>query len=171
MRHGTTKRAAHRDKTSALTKSAKTRIKTRSKSTPSVTDLSSGADAILGPGAETISPLSKRTVAQAWTPILVRKGFVGISRIFLRHYAKLNPPITHGEAMFITHLMDYKWDAQAPFPGYKTIASFMGVTVKQARRLAKSLDDKKYLRREIRESTTNRFYLDGLFKALEKRVI
>jgi len=123
-----------------------------------------------GEAVEILPSKVKRSVANAWTPELVKKGFVGLSRTFLREYAKLSPPITHGEAMFIVHLMDFKWDSQAPFPGYKTIAGYMGVTVKQARRLAKSLDDKKYLRREIRESTTNRFFLEPLFEALKKRL-
>ena len=29
---------------------------------------------------------------------------------FLRTYAALRPPLTHGEALFILHLMTFKWD-------------------------------------------------------------
>ena len=110
----------------------------------------------------------KRTVADRWTPELAKSGHIPIVRKFLRGYRKLNPPITLGEAMFLIHLMDYKWDKEAPFPGYKTVAEHMGVSIKQARRLAKSLDGKKYLRREYREATTNRYHLEQLFAALEK---
>jgi DNA-binding MarR family transcriptional regulator len=68
--------------------------------------------------------------------------------------------------MFIVHLMQHKWGAEAPFPGYKTIAKRMRVSDKTARRLAKSLEDKKYLVREVREATTNRFHLTKLMAAL-----
>jgi len=68
--------------------------------------------------------------------------------------------------MFLVHLMQYKWDGDAPFPAYKTLAKRMVVSVKTARRLAKSLDEKKYLRREMRTGETNRFHLTKLMKAL-----
>ena len=42
----------------------------------------------------------------------------------------------------------------------------MGVSDKTARRLAKSLEEKKYLVREIREASTNRFHLEKLMGAL-----
>jgi DNA-binding MarR family transcriptional regulator len=62
--------------------------------------------------------------------------------------------------------MQYKWGAEAPYPGYKTIARKMGVSDKTARRLAKSLEDKKYLVREVRQANTNRFHLAKLMSAL-----
>jgi DNA-binding MarR family transcriptional regulator len=68
--------------------------------------------------------------------------------------------------MFIVHLMQHKWGAEAPYPGYKTIAKRMGVSDKTARRLAKSLEDKKYLVREVREANTNLFHLTKLMSAL-----
>jgi competence protein ComGF len=42
----------------------------------------------------------------------------------------------------------------------------MGVSDKTARRLARSLEDKKYLCREVREANTNRFHLVKLMAAL-----
>jgi len=68
--------------------------------------------------------------------------------------------------MFIVHLMQHKWGAEAPYPGYKTIARRMDVSDKTARRLAKSLEDKKYLVREVREANTNLFHLTKLMSAL-----
>ena len=55
---------------------------------------------------------------------------------------------------------------EAPYPGYKTIAKRMGVSDKTARRLAKSVEDKKYLIREVRQANTNRFHLAKLMSAL-----
>lgn len=94
-------------------------------------------------------------------------GHVQISTFFLENYHRLKPyPLTHGEAMFVVHLMQHKWGVEAPYPGYKTLAKRMAVSDKTARRLAKSLEDKKYLVREIREAQTNKFHLKRLIDAL-----
>jgi DNA-binding MarR family transcriptional regulator len=109
----------------------------------------------------------KYPFAKKWAAELVSDGHVQISTFFLENYHRLKPyPLTHGEAMFVVHLMQYKWTEEAPYPGYKTIARRMGVSDKTARRLAKSLEDKKYLFREIRQATTNRFHLTKLMSAL-----
>jgi hypothetical protein len=42
----------------------------------------------------------------------------------------------------------------------------MAVSDKTARRLARSLEEKKYLRREIRQAQTNKFHLTNLMTAL-----
>ena len=103
-----------------------------------------------------------------WSPALKKDGHVQVSTFFLNHYSKLKPyPLTHGEAMFVIHLMQYKWGADAPFPAYKTIADRMCVSVKTAQRLAKSLQDKDYLYRQFRRGETNVFHLNKLIKALE----
>ena len=110
---------------------------------------------------------SKYPFAKKWAPELQSDGHVQISTFFLENYHRLKPyGLTHGEAMFIVHIMQYKWGEAAPYPGYKTIAKRMGVSDKTARRLAKSLQDKRYLVREIREANTNRFHLNKLMSAL-----
>jgi len=110
---------------------------------------------------------NKFLFAKKWAAELEEDGHVQVSTFFLENYHRLKPyPLTHGEAMFIVHLMQHKWGEEAPYPGYKTIAKRMGVSDKTARRLAKSLEDKKYLIREIREANTNRFHLNKLMAAL-----
>jgi len=110
---------------------------------------------------------NKYPFAKKWAPELQDDGHVQVSTFFLENYYRLEPySLTHGEAMFVVHLMQYKWGEEAPYPGYKTIAKRMGVSDKTARRLAKSLEDKKYLLREIREANTNRFHLTKLMNAL-----
>lgn len=110
---------------------------------------------------------SEYPFAKKWAAELESAGHVQISTFFLENYHRLEPySLTHGEAMFVVHLMQHKWGAAAPYPGYKTIAKRMGVSDKTARRLAKSLEDKKYLRREAREAQTNLFHLDKLMNAL-----
>lgn len=92
-----------------------------------------------------------------------------ISTFFLENYHRLKPyDLTHGEAMFIVHLMQHKWGSDSPFPAYKTIAQRMHVSTKSARRSAASLEGKGYLKREFRVGMTNRFDLKGLMDALVK---
>ncbi len=104
---------------------------------------------------------------ERWAPALKPDGHVQVSSFFLENYHRLLPyPLTHGEAMFVIHLMQHKWGVSAPFPSYRTLAQRMGVSVKTTRRFAASLQQKKYLHREIRIGATNLFYLDKLIAAL-----
>ena len=105
--------------------------------------------------------------AKKWAAELEGDGHVQISTFFLENYHHLKPyPLTHGEAMFVVHLMQHKWGQEAPYPGYKTIARRLAVSDKTARRLATTREDKKYLVREVRRATTNRFHLTKLITAL-----
>jgi hypothetical protein len=98
---------------------------------------------------------------------LFDSGFLVVPHKFLRQYARLRPaPLTSGEALFVLHLMSFKWNEAAPFPTYKRIAGYMGVSDKMARRYAQSLQRKGYLRRQFRTRATNAFDLTDLFNAL-----
>lgn len=110
---------------------------------------------------------ARRDPASRWTPALA-KSWTPIADEFLQSYAHLEPPITSLEAMLIIQLIQHKWDAKAPFPGFKTLADRMGLTPTSVRNHARSLEKKGYLRREMRQAQTNRFHLDGLFKKLEE---
>jgi DNA-binding MarR family transcriptional regulator len=110
---------------------------------------------------------SKFPFAKQWAAELKADGHVRISCFFLENYHRLKPySLTHGEAMFVVHLMQHKWGEASPYPGYKTIAKRMGVSDKTARRLARSLEQKTYLIREVRQANTNRFHLTKLMTAL-----
>jgi len=109
----------------------------------------------------------KYTFKERWAPELESDGHVQVSTFFLENYHHLKPyDLTHGEAMFVIHLMQHKWGTDAPFPAYKTIAQRMGVSTKTARRFAASLEHKKYLHRKMRVGATNRFDLSKLLAAL-----
>lgn len=105
---------------------------------------------------------------ERWSPALNRFGHTQVSNFFLRYYHKLG--LTHGEAMFVVHLMQHKWDRQAPYPSYKTISDRMGISVKSGRRFAASLQHKKLLWREYSIGQSNRFHLDKLMQALVKLI-
>jgi hypothetical protein len=119
---------------------------------------------------ETTTPATKRSFAERWGHReLFDRGFVVTPTFFLQYYARLKPyPLTGGEALFVIHMMEFKWDAAAPFPGYKTLAERMGVSDKMARRHAQSLEAKGYLLRQARTGQTNLFDLRPLFDALLK---
>lgn len=107
------------------------------------------------------------TFAERWAPELRRDGHVQISSFFLCNYHRLQPySLTHGEAMFIIHLMHHKWGIEAPYPSYRTISQRMGVSLRTARRFGASLEHKRYLHRELRTGETNLFHLDRLINAL-----
>lgn len=117
-----------------------------------------------------VEPSKRYSLAKAWTPALAKTRHVSIVRGFLHHYSTLTPPLTPGEALFVIHLMDYKWGEEAPWPSYQTIARQMGVSVKMARRYGQSLQHKHYLVRTMRRGQTNQFDLTPLFKALENKI-
>lgn len=107
-----------------------------------------------------------RKPADRWTPKLVKDGWTPVALFFLNNYHRLQ--IKPSEAMFIIHLMSFKWDKAAPYPGFKIIARRMSVTPEAVRLLARSLEKKGFLYRQKQVGTTNKFHLDGLFAALEK---
>lgn len=111
--------------------------------------------------------VTTRDVGKRWTPALVKNGWTPISDDFLRYYGTIYPEISNSEAMFIVQLMSWKWDEKKPYPGFKTVAKRMGISATQARAHARSLENKKYLKRIMRVGTTNRFDLTPLFQAIE----
>src|SRR5260370_23363755 len=91
-------------------------------------------------------------------------GFLVVPAKYLARYSTLN--LTTNEAMFVLQLMTFKWDSEAPFPSYATIARRMGVSEKMVRRYARSLEGKGLLRRQFQLRAPNRFDLSGLFQAV-----
>lgn len=118
------------------------------------------------------SPSSKIAgIAKRWTPALIQaRGFTPVSNYFLESYSTLQPKISALEAMFIVHLISFKWDEEAPFPSFKKIAAHMGVSASAARSYARSLERKNYLKREARSGDTTIFLLQPLFEKLEYRL-
>jgi hypothetical protein len=111
-------------------------------------------------------PVSLRAIAKRWSPSLAHR-WTGVSDYFLENYHRIKPAsLTHGEAMLIVHLMKYKWDELPPYPSFKVLSTQMGISMQQARKLARSIERKGLMRREIRPNTSNRFHLEPLFDRL-----
>ncbi len=119
----------------------------------------------------TAATSSTNLPARRWTEPLLKTGFVPVARIFLRNYSRLQPPITPQEALFIVHLIDFKRDENHPYPSYKRLAGFMGVSDKMVRLYAKSLEGKGYIRRIARVARPNFFDLTPLFETMERRFV
>ena len=111
-----------------------------------------------------------RSYADRWKhQELLAPGYLVVPSAFLQYYSRLKPnSLTHGEALFVLHLMEFKWDEDAPFPSYGTLARRMGISTKMARRYAQALERKGFLRRVVRTGNTNRFDLEPLFNKLLK---
>jgi len=110
----------------------------------------------------------KWDVASRWTPRLVEGGFTVISDYFLENYARLEPPISAVEGMFIVHLMKFKWDQAHPFPKFALLAAQMGMKESGVRACARKLQGKGYLERRLRGGRSNEFDLTPLFAKLEE---
>ncbi|MDP3909180.1 MAG: hypothetical protein Q8Q14_02215 [Gemmatimonadales bacterium] len=113
----------------------------------------------------------KRDIATRWggDPVIVSKGFVGVPVNFLTACAELKPYcLTVAEMLFVIEVMCFKWDQDAPYPGYKKIASRMGVTEQYARKLARSLEGKGFLHRIARVGRSNAFDFSPLFERIVK---
>jgi hypothetical protein len=114
-----------------------------------------------------------RSVSERWSPKLVEgvkntglRGYVPVVRTFLRLYHRLG--LSAAQALFVIHLLDFKRDANAPFPSYARIARYMGVQAKAVQRYARTLERKGLLRRETRNGESNRFDLQPLFERVEE---
>lgn len=108
------------------------------------------------------------SIASRWTDKLAGEGFTPISIVFLDSYALLD--ITNNEAMFIVHLMRFKWNDKMPFPGLNKIAEKMNVSHISVRKYARDLETKGFLIRKMRKGLTTRYDLTPLFKALEQKL-
>lgn len=112
------------------------------------------------------NPSPNRTLAARWgSELLFEEGFVAVPAAFLRCYTQAN--LSNSELVFVLQLMSFKWNENAPFPSYKTVAQRMGITTEMARRHAKSLEEKGLLKRVKRTGQSNAFDLRPLTCALE----
>ncbi len=113
------------------------------------------------------------SVEKRWTPALA-KSFCPVSSYFLANYSRLRPHggaagLTSTEAMLVIQLIDYKWDAAAPFPSLSTLGERMGLSTRHVRETMKRLEGLGYVKRVPRAfGGSNAIELSGLFTALEK---
>jgi len=115
----------------------------------------------------------KRDIVTRWggDAAIVSKGFVAVPTQFLLSCATMKPYcLTVPEALFVINVMAFKWDAKAPFPGYKKVAARMGISEQYARKLARTLEGKGFLKRIARVGSTNAFDFTPLFQKVVEHV-
>jgi len=98
---------------------------------------------------------------------MLTRGFVGVPLLFLERMAALKPySLNPAEALFVICLMAHKWDERAPYPSYRRLALWMGKTESYARKIARDLETKGFIRRRARIGDTNEFDLTPLFRRI-----
>jgi len=103
--------------------------------------------------------------------VLFTDGFTPVPRTLLKYGARLKPfALGPAELSFVLALMFFKWDTRRPYPSYATLAERMGISVSYARDIARKLERKGLLLREVRQGAPNQFDLQPLFDALAKHV-
>ena len=112
---------------------------------------------------------AKYSIVARWggDETILAEGFLPVPHVFLRFAKEILTPV---ETLFVIQLMSWKWDASAPFPDYGAIAERMGVSVPYTRKIARSLEGKNLLKRQVRRGQTNLFDLTPLFKRLVAQV-
>ena len=113
------------------------------------------------------NPVTNHSLAVRWgSAQLFDEGFVGVPAALLARYAKLG--LSTGAFVFVLELIVFKWNEQAPFPSYNTLAQRMGITTEMTRRHAKSLESKGMLKRIGHTGQNNSFDLLPLTNSLKK---
>lgn len=110
-------------------------------------------------------------VAAVWTPTLVQRGWVPVTRAFLEAYPRLH--ITASEALLLINLLAYKGRKEHAHPSIATLARRLGVEPRTVRNLARKLENRGLLLRIIRRqghgrAQTNLWDLSPLFQRLEE---
>lgn len=99
-----------------------------------------------------------------WGESLTKQGFTQVSNAFLVHYSELG--ITTEEALFIIHVLRYKWTVEYPFPSFETIATQMGKSRGTVQGYARSLEEKGFLKRKFRKNQSSKIDFSKLIEML-----
>ena len=98
---------------------------------------------------------TERESINRWKYEELARSFTPVSNFFLENYSSLKESekergLNSTEAMFIIHIMSYKWGDDKPFPSLQTIAERMGLSRRQVRNVVKNLENSGYLKRHLR---------------------
>ena len=92
------------------------------------------------------------------------RGFVAVSRTFLRSYRELG--LTLEEAMLVIMILEFSWGSSLPYPSVSTLANRTGKTPKTVRRYLRALRSKGFLRTKPRKGRSNAYDFGPLFSRL-----
>jgi hypothetical protein len=102
---------------------------------------------------------------------ILARGHTAIPNLVLNYYVPLG--LTGPELLFTIHVWQHWWSDRDPYPSLRTIATRMGISVRQAKRYVESLESKGFLRVVERflpdgSQTTNEFDYSPLIRAVVK---
>jgi len=117
--------------------------------------------------------------------LLADTRFTELANGFLDYYSELRSKdgrrLNSSDAMFLVHLLRFKWDQYDPHPSYLTVATAMGIQVPAVRKIAKKLESMELIKRIPRREKGrdgkdgqwlgNAFALNGLRDALEAAIL
>lgn len=100
---------------------------------------------------------------------ILARGHTAIPNLVLNYYVPLG--LTGPEVLFTIHVWQHWWSDRDPYPSLRTIATRMGISVRQAKRYVESLEGKGFLRVVERflpdgSQTTNEFDYSPLIRAV-----
>lgn len=100
---------------------------------------------------------------------ILARGHTAIPNLVLNYYVRLG--LSGPELLFTIHVWQHWWSERDPYPSLRTIASRMGISVRQAKRYVESLEQKGFLRVIERflpdgSQTTNEFDYSALIRAV-----
>lgn len=127
--------------------------------------------------AATANPPTKSTRAAKlrseakWGVDVMAVGFCILPSLLFRAQHRLGLKSTH--LTIILQLADFWWhDNKLPFPKKQTIAERVGLKEKQVQRLIRDLQQRGYVKRNVRKTphgqTSNSYDLSGLVKKLQE---
>lgn len=119
-------------------------------------------------GARTQKPRKvDRRVAARWGSVkVVAHGFVPMAEVFLRAYGDLG--ISNSDAMLVSHLMSFKWNALPPYPSVELLAERMGMTERSMRAALTRLQAGGFVKRvRVEGQRRNGYDISGLVAKLE----
>ncbi|MGI8912767.1 MAG: helix-turn-helix domain-containing protein [Chloroflexota bacterium] len=100
---------------------------------------------------------------------ILARGHTAIPNLVLNYYVPLG--LTGSELLFTIHVWQHWWSDRDPYPSLRTIATRMGISLRQAKRYVESLEHKGFLRVVERflpdgSQTTNEFDYSPLIRAV-----
>ncbi len=119
---------------------------------------------------------ANNTIKAKWPGLLWQWGFIPAARIFVRNYARLDPPLTDFQALLILNIVDYIWsEGQVPFPPLEQLAADLGVGADRITQALGELAAHGYIKvvhtkDEKTKLDKTGYVLDGLYTRLEELV-
>jgi biotin operon repressor len=107
------------------------------------------------------------SIKAKWPDPLWRWGFIPVARAFLRNYRRLEPPITHFQAILLMNLIDYVWTEERPaYPSSDRLAEDLGESTARIEKALQQLEENGYVKRDFQGEKLLGYNIEGLYSNL-----